>query len=57
MCVLKEIINLFFIKSHWSYFSNNDLSLRLNIYKIIRKEHQIVFFTVTHEIATSETPL
>ena len=40
---------------HWSYFKYNDLLLHmLNVYKISRKEHQVVDFWVTDEISASE---
>ena len=39
---------------HWSYFKYNDLLHMLNVYKISRKEHQVVDFWVTDEISASE---
>ena len=39
---------------HWSSFKSNDLLHRLNVYKIPRKEHQVVDFWDTDEISALE---
>ena len=41
----------FFIKTHWSYFSKNDWLHRLNVYKIPRKDYQVLDFWVTNQLA------
>ena len=48
---LRSNHNLFYIKMHWSYFKYNDLLHRSYVYKFPRKEHQVVYFSVTDEIA------
>ena len=54
MYVLAEIIDYFWEKVPSSHFNNNDLLNTLNACKTPRKEHQVVNFGVTDEIAASE---
>ena len=54
MYFLKESINLFLIKIDWSYFKYNDLLDTLNLYKTLRKEHQVVDFLVTDKTSALE---
>ena len=39
---------------HWNYFKCNELLHTLNVYKIPRKEHQVVDFWVADKILASE---
>ena len=54
MYVLEEIINCFFITTHWSYFKYNDLSHMLNVYKITATEHQVDDSWAADEISVLE---
>ena len=45
---------LLLIITHWTYFKYSDLLHTLNVYKIPRKEHQVVHFWVADKISTSE---
>ena len=49
--ILEEIMDYFFIKMHWRHFKYHNLLHRLNIYKFPRKEHQVVDFWVSDQLA------
>ena len=54
MYIIEEMLNYFLIKQCWSCKYKN-LLYTLNVYKIPRKEHQVVDIRVTDKVEASET--
>ena len=52
---LRRNYRLFFLITHWSYFKNNNLLYKLNVYKISANKYQVVHSWDLDEISVFET--